>query len=132
MRTIVLSGLRGTATAIPLTPLERGNGHLLLEWDEVFGCEVLDVFDEFGGVDDFDVIGEADDETANATIVGDKGVEEPMCSVDLKDLIFGKWVLLDEEAVGHDAHAETDTVAVETGHAERIDKASAMGMAELP
>ena len=132
MRTIVLSGLRGTATAIPLTPLEGGNGHLLLEGDEVFGCEVLDVFDEFGGVDDFDVIGEADDETANATIVGDKGIEEPMRSVDLKDLILGKWVLLDKEAVGHDTQAKTDAEAVVACHAEDIDEAFAMRMAVLP
>lgn len=129
MRSIVLSGLRGTATAIPLTPLK---GHLLLEGDEVFGCEVLDVFDEFGGVDDFDVIGEADDETANATIVGDEGVEEPMCSVDLKDFVFGKRVLLDEEAVGHDTQAKTDAEAVVTCHAEDIDEAFAMRVAILP
>lgn len=132
MRTIVLSGLRGTATAIPLTPLEGGNGHLLLEWDEVFGCEVMDVFDEFGGVDDFDVIGEADDKTANATIVGDEGVKEPMRSVDLKDLIFGKWVLLDEEAVGHDTQAKTDAEAVVACHAEDIDESFAMRVAILP
>lgn len=132
MRSIVLSGLRGTATAIPLTHLEGGNGHLLLEGDEVFGCEVLDVFDEFGGVDDFDVIRKADDETANATIVGNKGVEEPMRSVDLKDLILGKWVLLDEEAVGHDTQAKTDAEAVVACHAEDIDEAFAMRVAVLP
>ena len=132
MRTIVLSGLRGTATAIPLAPLEGGNGHPLLEGDEVFGCEVLDVFDEFGGVDDFDVIGKADDETANATIVGDEGIEEPMRSVDLKDFVFGKRVLLDEEAVGHDTQAKTDAQAVVACHAEDIDEAFAMRVAVLP
>lgn len=132
MRSIVLSGLRGTATAIPLAPLEGGNGHLLLEGDEVFGCEVLDVFDEFGGVDDFDVIGKADDETANATIVSHKGIEEPMRSVDLKDFVFGKRVLLDEEAVGHDTQAKTDAQAVIACHAEDIDEAFAMRVAILP
>ena len=35
----------------------------------MFGCEVLDVFDEFGGVDDFDVIGEAIEKIF--TFVGD-------------------------------------------------------------
>ena len=132
MRTIVLSGLRGTATAIPLTPLERGNGHLLLDGDEVFGCEVLDVFDEFGGVDDFDVIGEADDETTNATIVSHKGIEEPMCFVDFKDFVFGKRILLEEEAVGHDTQAKTDAEAVVACHAEDIDEAFTMRVAILP
>lgn len=98
----------------------------------MFGCEVLDVFDEFGSVDDFDVIGKADDETANATIVGDEGVKEPMRSIDFKDLILGKWVLLDEEAVGHDTQAKTDAEAVVACHAEDIDKAFAMRVAILP
>ena len=42
---------------------------LLTHPHEMFGCEVLDVFDEFGGVDDFDVIGEAIEKIF--TFVGD-------------------------------------------------------------
>ena len=90
------------------------------------------ILDQPGAVDDFDIVGQADDEATHTAIVGHEGIEKPMGAIDLVDLGLSHGILLDEEAVGHDAHAETDTVAVETGHAERIDKAAAMGMAELP
>ena len=90
------------------------------------------ILDQPGAIDDFDIVGHANDEAAHAAIVGHEGIEEPMGAIDLGDFGLRHGILLDEEAVGHDAHAETDTVAVETGHAEHIDKAAAMGMAELP
>ena len=94
--------------------------------------EVFDVLDEFGSVDDFDVIGEADDETANAAIVGDKSIKEPVRIIHLKDLIFSKGVLLNEQAVRHHAQAKANAIAVVAGHAEDIDETFAVGMAVLP
>ena len=98
----------------------------------MFFSEVFDVLDEFGGVDDFDVVGEADDEAANATIVGDEGVKNPMGAIRLKDIILGHGVLLDEQAVSPHAQAKLDTVTVEACHAERVNKAFAMRVAVFP
>ena len=47
---------------------------------------------EFLGFDDLDVVGEADDETGDATKVGDWRVEEPMLIVVNVDVLFGQWV----------------------------------------
>ena len=44
------------------------------------------------GIDDLDVVGEADDETRDAAEVGDGGVEEPMLIVVEVDMFFGQWV----------------------------------------
>lgn len=59
-------------------------------------CVVLDVLYKLRCVDDFDVVGEADDEAANAAIVGDEGIKEPVRIIHLKDLILCKGVLLYE------------------------------------
>ena len=65
-----------------------------LQGFEVFGSVVIDVLDEFGGFDDLDVVGEADDETGDAAEVGDGGVEEPMLIVVDVDVLFGQGVFL--------------------------------------
>ena len=44
------------------------------------------------GIDDLDVVGEADDEAGDAAEVGDWGVEEPMIIVVDEDMAFGQWV----------------------------------------
>ena len=63
-----------------------------LQGFEVLGRVVFDVLDEFLGFDDLDVVSEADDETGDATEVGDGGVEEPMLIVVEVDMFFGQWV----------------------------------------
>ena len=52
----------------------------------------LMVLDEFLGFDDLDVVGEADDETGDATKVGDWRVEGPMLIVVEVDMLFGQGV----------------------------------------
>lgn len=95
-------------------------------------CIVMNVFDKLGRVDDFDVVGEADDETAHAVIVGDKGIEKPMGFVNFEDVVLSEGVFLDEQTVCHHAQAKTDAIAVVAGHAEDIDETFAVGMAVLP
>ena len=65
-----------------------------LQGFEVFGSVVIDVLDEFGGFDDLDVVGEADDETRDAAEVGDWRVEKPMIIVVEEDVAFGQGVFL--------------------------------------
>lgn len=98
----------------------------------MLGCIVLNVLDKLGRVDNFDVIGEADDEAANAAIIGDEGIKEPVGIVHLKDLVLSKGVLLDEQAVSHHAQAKLNTMTVVAGHAEYIDEATAMRVAMFP
>ena len=64
--------------AIGLSGLQRV---FIDDGEDVLVGEVFDVLDEFGGVDDFDVVGEADDEAANAVEVGDEGVKHPMGAI---------------------------------------------------
>ena len=98
----------------------------------MFIGEVFDVLDELRGVDDVDVIGEADDKTTDTAIVGNESIEEPMCFVHLEDFILSHRILLNEQAVRPHAQAKTDTIVVVACHAKDIDKAFAMGMAMLP
>ena len=46
------------------------------------------------GIDDLDVVGEANDETGDAAKVGDGGVEKPMIIVVDVDVLFGQGVFL--------------------------------------
>lgn len=98
----------------------------------MFVSKVFDVLDELGGVDDVDVIGEADDEATDTAIVGDEGIEEPMRFVHLEDVVLSHGELLDEEAVGPHSQAQPDTIAFVARHAEDIDEALTMRMAMLP
>ena len=75
--------------------------HNRLMFQDVFD-EGGHVFLQVGGLEDFDVVGEAQVEPANALHLKDLGVEVPDVVVALVrlDVVLGRWKLLDEEVLG--------------------------------
>ena len=77
---------------------------------------------QFGGLQDLDVVGEAQVEPADALHLIDLGVEVPDVVVALVglDAVLGRGELLDEEVLGHQVELERDGQGFGAGHVEHV------------
>lgn len=91
----------------------------------------MDILLKFGG-EDADVVQKAEGEAADANIVADLGIQEPMSLVNLRHIARGERVLLHQEVMGHNAQFELHPPLLEARDAEDVDVALVVLGLELP